>query len=193
MNQQEQTMSTPENQITSRIASLERQVRVFQICLMVAFCSALVAALWSVVVQAQDDRVLRVRGLVVEDVMGRDRIVIGAPLPTPGRISPSTGMAINDPQGVERFGLGLLDNGRVVMGFDAPPGTGDDRNRERISIVSEANGGAYIRFLNRKTLIPGRLVLDPDDQMYLEFYDTRDGKTMAKKVGFAGERIVEVK
>lgn len=178
----------------TRIASLERQVRGLKIGLIVAVVGASVAMLWSVVVQAQDDKTLRVRRLVVEDASGRDRVVFGAPLPDPqGRVSASTGMVINDQRGVERFAVGLLDNGRVVMGFDAPPGTGDPRNRERITIVADATGGAYIRFLNRKTGVPGRLILDEDDRLYLEFIDSRDGKTTIKRIGFAGEQIVEAK
>lgn len=30
---------------------------------------------------------------------------------------------------------------RMVMGLDAPPGKGDDRNRERITIVADEDGG----------------------------------------------------
>ena len=77
------------------------------------------------------------------------------------------------------------------MGFDAPPGTGDPRNRERIDIVADAAGRAYIRFLNRKTFVPGRLVLDDQDQFYLEFLDFQDGKTVSRRIGFKGEEKVE--
>jgi hypothetical protein len=41
--------------------------------------------------------------------------------------------------------------------------------------------------------VPGRLLLDTDDRLYLEFLDTRDGKTMIKRLGFDGERTVEAK
>lgn len=77
------------------------------------------------------------------------------------------------------------------MGFDAPPGTGDERNRERISIVADARGGAYIRFLNRKTQIPGRLVLGNDDKLSLEFWENVDGKLKLRVLSFAGDRVVE--
>jgi hypothetical protein len=187
-------MDNPNFGITLRLATLERRLRQGEIALLVAILASVGAALWSAAVQAQDGKAIRVRTLIVEDGSGRDRIVVGAPLSDPqGRVSPSTGMRINDQQGVERFAVGLLDNGRVVMGFDAPPGTGDPRNRERITLVADAAGGAYIRFLNRKTGVPGRLVLDEDDRLYLEFLDSRDGKTMIKRIGFSGERIVEAK
>jgi hypothetical protein len=187
-------MDNPNSGLTLRLASLERRLRQFQIALLMAIVASVVGVFWSAVVQAQDGKTIRVRTLIVEDGSGRDRIVVGAPIPEPqGRASPSTGIRINDQQGVERFAVGLLDNGRVVMGFDAPPGTGDPRNRERITLVADAAGGAYIRFLNRKTGVPGRLVLDEDDKLYLEFLDTQDGKTIIKRIGFSGERIVEAK
>ena len=187
-------MHNSNREIEIRIRMLERQVARFQIAFAVGTVLLVAGAVWSAAVQAQDPKSVRVRSLIVEDASGRDRILLGAPLLDPqGRVSPSTGMKINDPNGVERFAVGLLDNGRVVMGFDAPPGTGDPRNRERITLVADAAGGAYIRFLNRKTGVPGRLVLDEDDQLYLEFLDSRDGKTMVRRIGFAGERIVEAK
>jgi hypothetical protein len=182
-----------ESDVNVRMAHLERRVRRLQVCVLVG--AALVACVLSAPsLRAQGDKIIRARSLVIEDSGGRDRIILGAPLADPqGRVRPSTGMVINDEQGAERFAVGLLDNRRLVMGFDAPPGTGDPRNRERITIVADDNGGAYIRFLNRKTRVPGRLLLDTDDRLYLEFLDTRDGKTMIKRLGFDGERTVEAK
>ena len=71
--------------------------------------------------------------LIIEDSAGRPRIVMGAPIPDRNAAgNPRAGLIINDATGIERFGLGLQESGRLVMGFDAPPGKGDDRNRERI-------------------------------------------------------------
>jgi hypothetical protein len=50
------------------------------------------------------------------------------------------GLRINDPNGAERFGASYMEDGRVVLGLDAPPGTGDDRNRERINLVADEKG-----------------------------------------------------
>jgi hypothetical protein len=141
---------------------------------------------------AQDSKALRIRSLVIEDEAGNDRIALGAPVPDPRegrRSSPATGIVINDEAGVERFAVGLQANGRVVMGFDAPRGAGDPRNRERITLVADATGGAYLRFLNRKTQVPGRLVLDDNDQFYLEFLDFANGKVTTRRIGFKGEEI----
>lgn len=179
--------------IDARIAQLERRVRTLHLVVLTSAAVA-ICAVTGPAIRAQGDKPIRTRSLIVEDSSGRDRIILGAPLADPqGRVRPSTGMVINDEQGAERFAVGLLDNRRLVMGFDAPPGTGDPRNRERITIVADDNGGAYIRFLNRKTGVPGRLLLDTDDRLYLEFLDSRDGKTMIKRIGFDGERTTEAK
>jgi hypothetical protein len=177
--------------IQTRIERIERRVRHYQIALVIMVLSCVASgAIFSTTTTAQEPNVLRAKGLVIEDAAGRDRIVLGAPLTDPqGRVSPSTGIRINDPQGVERFAVGLLNNDRVVMGFDAPVGKGDPRNRERITIVADADGGGYIRFLNRQTGVPGRLILGDDDKLYLEFLETADGKLRAKRIGFAGETM----
>lgn len=187
-------MSDPFNDLRTRIESLEiqsRRRRQRTVALVVGM-----AALWlsTSMGDAQDTRVVRVRTLIVEDENRRDRIVLGAPVPDPKegrRASPSVGLVINDPNGLERFGVGLQANGSMVMGFDAPPGTGDSRNRERINIVADAVGGAYIRFLNRKTFVPARLILDDKDQFYLEFLDFPEGKTISRRISFRGEEKVE--
>lgn len=85
--------------------------------------------------------------------------------------------------GYERFGLGLFPSGQMGMGFDAPPGKGDDRNRERINIIADPEGGANIRFLNRKTRPAGYLSLDRDDMFYVDFLDFPEGKMIQRRIG----------
>jgi hypothetical protein len=187
------TNQEPE-EVLARIDRLERRLRVLGV-VSVVLASIAISAITLPSVNAQGQpSVVRARGLIIVDDQGRDRIIIGAPVPNPRegvRSSPATGMVINDAAGYERFGLGLFDDNRVVMGFDAPRGTGDERNRERITLVADASGGAYLRFLNRKTAVPGRLVLDAADQFYLEFLDFPDGKVVSRRIGFKGEQIVE--
>jgi hypothetical protein len=96
-------------------------------------------------------------------------------------------MIVLDENGVERFGLGLQATGNMVMGFDAPRGTGDERNRERITLVADSKGSAWVRFLNRQTRVPGRLMLDDNDQFYLELLDYQNGTLTSKRIGFSGE------
>jgi hypothetical protein len=63
-----------------------------------------------------------------------------------------------------RFGVAFMNEGSLVMGFDAPPGTGDDRNRERINLVADEKGGAHIRFLDRRTSVVSRMYLDEQNR-----------------------------
>lgn len=178
-------------QVMARIDGLERRLRTLGVLSAVLVIVAISAiTLPSVTAQGQP-QVLRARGLIIVDEQSRERIVIGSPVPDPKegkRLNPSTGMVINDINGYERFGLGLTQDNRMGMGFDAPPGKGDDRNRERINIVADDNGGAYLRFLNRKTGVVGRLILDAEDQFYLEFLDFPVGKVLSRRIGFKGEQ-----
>jgi hypothetical protein len=181
--------------LTTRIIRLERRVRLLGGIALAAAVAAIGAATLPAVRAQAQPAVLRARGLIVVDDQGRERIMIGAPVPNPKegmRSSPSTGLVINDAAGYERFGVGLFDDNRVVMGFDAPPGKGDDRNRERINLVADGAGGAYVRFVNRKTAVPGRLILDAADQFYLEFLDFPEGKVLSRRIGFKGDQIVEL-
>jgi hypothetical protein len=68
-------------------------------------------------------------GMLVLDENGFDRVAIGDSVPDPNigrRIGPSTGIIINDQEGFERSGYGLLNVGgvyRVVLGLDTKRGT----------------------------------------------------------------------
>jgi hypothetical protein len=79
-------------------------------------------------------------GILVLDEKGFDRVALGDPVPDPNigkRLGPSTGMIINDEQGNERSGYGLLNvNGkyRVVVGLDSSQG------RESLSLVAMDEG-----------------------------------------------------
>jgi len=144
--------------------------------------------------QASSVQVIRARGLIIVDERGRERIFIGSPVPDPkegARRKPATGITINDPAGFERFGIGLFEDNHLIMGFDAPPGTGDERNRERINISADAKGGGYIRFLNRKTSVPGLLQLGDDDRLYLDFLDVQPSKVIRRRIGLNGEQKIE--
>ena len=189
-------MATYENEaLCERIARLERRVWLLGTALAVLLVGGSWSLTWPTMAAQAQPQAIRARSITIVDDQGRDRIVIGSPVPNPRegvRSSASTGFVINDPAGYERFGLGLFEDGRVVMGFDAPPGTGDSRNRERINLVADTSGGSYIRFVNRKTGVPGRLILDDTDQFYLEFLDFPDGKVVSRRIGFKGEQVVEL-
>ncbi|MGD2216701.1 MAG: hypothetical protein PVJ64_08090 [Gemmatimonadales bacterium] len=67
--------------------------------------------------------------LLILDANGFDRVAVGDPTPDPNigrRIAPATGIEINDEQGFERTGYGLLKvdgRYRVVLGLDSDRGT----------------------------------------------------------------------
>lgn len=180
--------------LQSRIGYLERRLRLFNAALVVLTGFTVFGLIWPSAAAQERPSLIRARGVVIVDEQGRDRITIGAPVPNPKegvRRSPSTGIVINDAAGYERFGLGLTDDGQMGMGFDAPPGKGDSRNRERINLAADAAGGAYVRFLNRKTFVVSRLVVDATDQFYLEFLDFPEGKVISRRIGFKGEQTIE--
>ena len=131
--------------------------------------------------------VIRARTILVEDAAGQPRIVLGAPMPQSGN---RVGLRINDDRGVERLGMSLQPNGSMVLGFDAPPGTGDDRNPERITIVADQNGGAHIRFLDRRTWTAARMYLDPENQVWMEFSDFTQNPSVRRRIGLNGEEII---
>lgn len=88
-------------------------------------------------------------GILILDSLGFDRIAIGSPAPDPNigkRIGASTGMIINDQNGFERTGYGILDvNGenRVILGLD------NENGSEGIAIALFENGTSGISMGSR--------------------------------------------
>ena len=84
-------------------------------------------------------------GMLVLDERGFDRVAIGDSVPDPNigrRIGPSTGVVINDAEGFERSGYGLLTVGgrdRMVLGLD------DGRGDEGVTLVVMDSGRAGVR------------------------------------------------
>lgn len=113
----------------------------------------------------------RLHGMLVLDENGFDRIAVGDSVPDPNigrRIGPATGLLINDDQGFERSGYGLLDvDGvyRVVLGLD-----GDD-GREGV-VLSLHDGG------------PRGLQVSGDGEMFLG--SAPEGTFIAGGEEFAG-------
>ncbi len=144
-------------------------------------------------------QVIRARGIVIVDEQGRDRIIMGAPVPDPPhvgkRINPAHGMIILDRNGYERWGVGIMDNtGQMAMGFDAPPDPANPKkNPERLHLIADGKGGAMIRFLNRQTSVPGWIRLGEDDKLYFEFIDVQKdkNKVIKRQLGMDGEKMVE--
>jgi len=172
--------------VNDRVERLEREVRLLKFFASCTSVLLLVGALAAAHTNNSDDQVLRARGIVIVDDAGRERILIGAPipeaknrlrtnltrvdsawagrypkgaymkwyadyrnavsgmlvldehgvdrvvvgdsLPDPNigrRIGSSAGVLINDAQGFERSGYGLLSvkgSDRVVLGLDTNRG-----------------------------------------------------------------------
>ena len=178
------------NDLHARVAELERSVRRQRLGLLLL--GVLACALVSIPSsQAQQGaETIRAKGLIIEDDSGRPRILLGAPLPSQGTGEPRAGMRINDTRGFERLGLSLYDSGRMVVGIDAPPGTGSDLNRERITLVADAKGGGYIRFLDRTTSVPAVIYLDAENQVWLEFSDYKQTPPIRRRIGLKGEETI---
>ncbi|MXV95959.1 MAG: hypothetical protein F4Y07_14340 [Gemmatimonadetes bacterium] len=72
-------------------------------------------------------------GILILSEDGFDRLVLGDPVPDPNigrRIGPNTGLLVNDPEGFERSGYGLIDvDGQYRVGL------GIDSNRSQESLM----------------------------------------------------------
>ena len=184
-------MADGNNLIEDRLARIEQTNRVLMgaVSTIVLLMSCALLAGFSQ--SRPSEEPLRARSLIIEDANGKPRILLGAPIPDRNAAgNPRTGMIINDALGVERFGLGLQGSGRLVMGLDAPPGKGDDRNRERITLVADENGGSYIRFLDRTTSVPARLYLDDQNRVWLEFIGAEGNEIIRRRIGLSGEETI---
>ena len=178
--------------LQDRVARLEAELRQWRrVAVTLGLCAVALVSMAAVAIQRP--ALIRVRGLIVVDSAGRERIFLGAPVPDPRegrRISPSVGLTVNDSTGNERFGFGLQSNGQFVMGFDAPIHTGDDRNRERITLVADEQGGSYIRLLDRRTRAQAFLRLGDDDAAYLDFLHWTDAAIQTRRIGFGPDTLL---
>lgn len=179
------------DELTLRLANLQREVRRLRVVVGLCVLGVAVLAL-SASTQQEGQEVVRARTLIIVDDEGRERIVMGAPVPEPEgmRVAPVTGLVINDEAGAERFGVGLLQTGAVVLGLDAPPGTGDGGNRERITLSAGATGGAELRFLNRKSVVAAHMSLFRDDEVRLFFTSHREDGNVVHRISAEGDTVV---
>jgi hypothetical protein len=143
-------------------------------------------------------------GLVVLGEDGSDRVVVGfAPGPQVGgqvaqRIADAVGIQINDKDGNERAGFGVLNNGRVVLGLDyggreavslfVLPDEGyagllvsgdRDKSHERGGIVIDNKKGDIILKLANENSSESLLLIAPGDgNAKLINRDPASGKTV---------------
>ncbi|MFO0971956.1 MAG: hypothetical protein U1A27_00755 [Phycisphaerae bacterium] len=137
----------------ARISRLEQQVRTLRRLLAGAALVICGAVAWHSAAVSADDRadarVLRLRGLIIEDDHGRARIVLGAPTPaTPGRkrADASTALVFLGEDGADRVCLGFTPNpqmkGKVVNRIAPAVGLqiNDPAGNERAGFGHLANG-----------------------------------------------------
>jgi hypothetical protein len=78
----------------------------------------------------------------------------------------------------------------MVVGLDAPPGTGNDLNRERITLAADEKGGAHIRFLDRRTSVASRMYLDEQNRAWLSFSDFSQTPPTIRRYGLSVEEML---
>ena len=172
-----------------RFTRLETECRRLRVAV-VTLAVLVVAMATTLHPRAQQDReVLRARGLIIEDEAGRARVVLGAPIPE-NRSTMRSGLKILDASGVERLGMNLLSNGSMVLGLDAPAGTGNDANKERITLVADEKGGASITLKDRRTYVVSRMFLDSDNRAWLQFSDYSQEPSRTRRIGLTGDERV---
>ena len=182
-------MADEVNRLATRLKALEAQVLTLKLVAIGAVVAGAVLATMTHPQAQQATDALRVRQLIVEDNNGRARIVLGY-LDASGN-TPRMGIRLNDPNGAERFGLAYRqDDSSVTIGLDAPPGTGDDRNRERITLVADGKGGAHLRFLDRKTNAVSRMYLDEQNKVWMQFSDFTQTPALIRRYGLSGEEVI---
>ena len=171
--------------VETRLARLERAGRYQRIT--IASLLIVIAAVGAVPGSSaqQPTDTIRARNLIIEDAAGRPRIRLGAPLPGSG--TPRTGMRITDDRGFERLGLNLFDDGRMVLGIDGPPATGNIANLERINLVADADGTSYIVFKTPETRVVARMYVDRDGKAWMEFADYTQTPPSRRRYGLSGE------
>ena len=171
----------------ARLGALERAVRTQRrvIVALATLCGVVLIAPGFRAQQAGE--ALRARSLVIEDANGRARILLGAPLPGQGTGMSRIGMRINDENGFERFGANLFEDGSMVLGLDAPRGKGDDRNRERINLIADGEGGSAMNWKDRRTGVVARMYLDTSNQVWLQFSDYTQNPPVQRRLGLSGD------
>jgi len=171
----------------ARMNRLERQLRVLKIAAVILAVLAIAMALGS---EAGGPTAQCVDAGAAVDRRGRAGAIATGAGPLDSSSDRRMGLRINDASGVERFGVAFMDNGNVVLGLDAPPGTGNDANRERITLVADAKGGAYIRFLDRRTNVVSRMYLDDQNRAWMSFSDFTQAPAVVRRYGLSGEEVL---
>ncbi|NIM49130.1 MAG: hypothetical protein GTO22_07695 [Gemmatimonadales bacterium] len=184
-------MRSDDANVAARVEWLERTIRRTRLFAAMAGIGLLATWLTGAVQGPERQDTIRTKLLVIEDAEGRDRIVLGAPMPDGRQYA---GMKILNPDGAEQFGLGLKADGSVSMGFDTRPGVGHPGNRERLNMGVTATGQGWIRYLDNQTRARIFVRLDSTDTPWVQFLDWPDEqRIVVRQIGFSGEETLEWK
>jgi hypothetical protein len=100
--------------------------------------------------QTDKDGILHVRGVVVEDQKGLERVRLGAPVPDPmihgvrrKRVAPVFGLIISDAAGSERGGFTTNDFGEAFIGLDS-------EDEQQVLLLANPKGGANFDLFDSK-------------------------------------------
>lgn len=205
-----------DSELKIRVTQVEQRLRLFQVVTAVGAVILSGAIFLALRPNLRNDRsrgVLRVRGLVIEDDKGRERVLIGAPVPklagrkrqddtvglivlgengadrvalaAPGpdpqinghvskRIGTDAGLLIDDSEGNERGGFGVLDNdSRVVLGLDYPGGSG-----EAITLTVVPQDGASLQVHDTHSFVRAALLERNDSAAKFFGTNFRDKSTL---------------
>lgn len=180
------------NELLARVERLERTNRRLHALIGCAVLS--LGGMFAAGFAGQADG-LKTTKLTIVDAQGRERIIIAGKIPDPKegeRRTSGPGMQILNENGYEQFGLHLDTEGGIGMGFDARPGAGDDRNRERINLAVSPNGQPSVRLMDGHTRARSLWFLDEKEEPWLGFYKWEgDGKD-TKYVGMTKLGLKEV-
>lgn len=190
-----------EQALQTRLARLERRQRYLYLLAGLSLTIMLTGAVWQRAVSQTDSaaQVLRVRGLVIVDEQGRERILLGAPIPAAAnrvRTSPERVKAIWGPRFPPEYlkwyqeyrhdtnGLLILDEqgfDRIALGAAVPdpnigrrigPSTGMIINDEQ---GFERSGYGLLKVQNRYRVVLGLDSAQGTEGLYLSLHD--DGPT----------------
>lgn len=149
----------------------------------------------------------RTAGILILDEKGIDRIAIGSPTPNPQikgtvvkRMSPATGIQINELNGNERSGYGIMNSGSVVLGMDYESGEGlglfisKELGYAGVLINGDKkppNNQRVFIGTSLKKESPGFLVLNDNNGTMYTHFEMKDGTPLWKAYDKDGNLILE--
>jgi hypothetical protein len=152
-------MPTPQgslDQVARQVASLQKQLHVTRLSVLACLIGLIGVGYWNhtATVRAGEkdtDGILHVRGLVVEDAKGIERVRLGAPLPDPlmldGKRHPRkgviSGILISDSTGTERGGYVTADaSDEAFLSLDS-------QHNQEVLFLANKEGGTNLDLFDK--------------------------------------------